>query len=140
MGSIPSNTKTVERVPNEAVLMINPSGILTEKESDIFSAGIPAIGKKSAVLVSDLVKAIKNAAFDDIIDLTKELLHKLKINDIDIYTFEDKDECIYPENPCKNIQMKTSDANIQKSNKLNMQIKKVGLKYGYYDILVARLN
>jgi len=44
--------------------MINPSGILTEKESDIFSAGIPAIGKKSAVLVSDLVKAIKNAAFD----------------------------------------------------------------------------
>jgi len=79
-------------------------------------------------------------ANSDIIDLTKELLHKLKINDIDIYTFEDKDECIYPENPCKNIQMKTSDANIQKSNKLNMQIKKVGLKYGYYDILVARLN
>ena len=64
MGSIPSNTKTVERVPDEAVLMINPSGILTEKESDIFSAGIPAIGKKSAVVVSDLVKAIKNAASD----------------------------------------------------------------------------
>mgnify|MGYP000845867936 FL=1 len=64
MGSIPSNTKTVERVPNEAVLMINPSGILTEKEADIFSAGIPAIGKKSAVVVSDLVKAIKNAASD----------------------------------------------------------------------------
>ncbi|UTY29650.1 signal peptide peptidase SppA [Treponema putidum] len=64
MGSIPSNTKTVERVPNEAVLMINPSGILTEKEADIFSAGIPSLGKKSAVLVSDLVKAIKNAASD----------------------------------------------------------------------------
>ncbi|UTC66716.1 MULTISPECIES: signal peptide peptidase SppA [unclassified Treponema] len=64
MGTIPSNAKTITRVPSEAVLCINPSGILTEKEADIFSAGIPGIGKKSVILVSDLVKAIKNAAFD----------------------------------------------------------------------------
>ncbi|UTC76800.1 signal peptide peptidase SppA [Treponema sp. OMZ 799] len=64
MGTIPSNTKAVIRVPNEAVLKINPSGIISEKEADIFSAGIPGIGKKSVVLVSDIVKAVKNAAVD----------------------------------------------------------------------------
>ncbi|UTC64498.1 signal peptide peptidase SppA [Treponema sp. OMZ 788] len=64
LGTIPSNTTVLMRVPNEGVLKINPSGFITEKEADIFAAGIPGIGKKSAVLVSDLVKAIKNAAFD----------------------------------------------------------------------------
>ncbi len=64
MGSIPSEKKQIVSVVNDTVLCINPVGIAAEAEKDKFSISLNYFKKENLVLIPDLTKAIRNAAFD----------------------------------------------------------------------------
>lgn len=66
MAVIPSPQKTpIVRIEEDSVLRINPIGIAAEADGDTFSVPIPGLKEKtSVILISDLTKAIKNAAYD----------------------------------------------------------------------------
>lgn len=66
MAVIPSPQKTpIAHIEEDSVLRINPIGIAAEVDGDTFSVPIPGLKEKtSVVLISDLTKAIKNAAYD----------------------------------------------------------------------------
>ncbi len=64
MGSIPSQKKKIVSVTNDSVLCINPSGIAAEAENDEFSISLNYLKNDNLVLIPELTKAIRNAAFD----------------------------------------------------------------------------
>lgn len=66
MGSIPSpQKKAFARVDEDTVLWLDPSGAAVETEDGLLSIPIPGLNENSSyVIISDLTKAIKNAAFD----------------------------------------------------------------------------
>ncbi|WP_029409834.1 signal peptide peptidase SppA [Treponema pedis] len=65
MGSVPSpQKKTFSRIIENTVLRVAPVGVAAETEGDFFPFTSIGLYKNSVVLISDLTKAIKNAAYD----------------------------------------------------------------------------
>ncbi len=64
LGSVQTDKQKPAKVTDDSVLYINPCGLIIETKDDIFSGTVPGLNNISVVLLSDITKAIKNAAFD----------------------------------------------------------------------------
>ncbi len=64
LGALPAQKKQAVTVTNDSVLCINPVGIAAESENEDFSISINYLKKEKIILIPELTKAIRNAAFD----------------------------------------------------------------------------
>ncbi len=65
IGSFPAeDKKSAKKITSDCVLCVKPVGIASETEKQLFSIPISGFSELKTVLISDLTKAIKNAAYD----------------------------------------------------------------------------
>lgn len=76
----------------------------------------------------------------DIINLTWQILKQKGFTDIHIFYIKDSEFCIFQKNPCQNLKINFSPEQFAKAKKLDLEINKYGLEYGYYTILMANVS